>query len=412
MPMDKPSRGQRVDYKALNEGKAKDGEQEKAEITSGKLSGEPKGACGGASESVQGRESIFSPEHSEEEESGDDELRFLQEEFEELEKEKRRLRKEKLKEELCRKINRSRDEVKRLQDPASSSKKVHGKNIDSLPNLLKRDSEVDLKQLRSNTHLKKKVNRHLQKLGLSEFHDSTTSSDSDNTSISDTSSSSSELSIDSVGRHSKKYRKGKSKKKSGISAKSADRVKYPQLYPHSQLRYEFVNQNCTFEDLNLNLFVAGELEIIGNKYLKSSERKGRINLLKKIMYLSSSFSFSCLKSYYAAVLREIELGNNSWDDDFSFLDTAMLSRGNKEFRGSKGKKNSEKVAGSDVNSPDDKVWFCSPYQRNKCQFKGSHMLVVKGKMRNAQHICATCWQKDHSKLEHPECSSACPHCSA
>lgn len=124
MPMDKPSRGQRVDYKALNEGKAKDGEQEKAEITSGKLSGEPKGACGGASESVQGRESIFSPEHSEEE-SGDDELRFLQEEFEELEKEKRRLRKEKLKEELRRKINRSRDEVNRLQDPASSSKKVH-----------------------------------------------------------------------------------------------------------------------------------------------------------------------------------------------------------------------------------------------------------------------------------------------
>jgi transcription elongation factor len=32
MPLNKPSRGQRVDYKALNEGKVKDVEQEKAKI--------------------------------------------------------------------------------------------------------------------------------------------------------------------------------------------------------------------------------------------------------------------------------------------------------------------------------------------------------------------------------------------
>ena len=27
----------------------------------------------------------------------------------------------------------------------------------------------------------------------------------------------------------------------------------------------------------------------------------------------------------------------------------------------------------------------------------------------AQHICASCWQKISKKLEHTECSSACPH---
>ena len=46
---------------------------------------------------------------------------------------------------------------------------------------------------------------------------------------------------------------------------------------------------------------------------------------------------------------------------------------------------------------------------NKCAHKSTHTLIVKGRMRMAQHIRASCWQKDSKKLEHPECSSACPH---
>jgi hypothetical protein len=44
---------------------------------------------------------------------------------------------------------------------------------------------------------------------------------------------------------------------SGIKANSADTVKSFQKYPHSQLRYECVSQNIVFEDLPLNIFVAG-----------------------------------------------------------------------------------------------------------------------------------------------------------
>lgn len=68
------------------------------------------------------------------------------------------------------------------------------------------------------------------------------------------------------------------------------------------------------------------------------------------------------------------------------------------------KKKKENESDDNIN-----VWFCPHYQRNKCQNKSSHFLVIKGKARNAQHICATCWQKDKKKLAHPECSSACPH---
>ena len=35
--------------------------------------------------------------------------------------------------------------------------------------------------------------------------------------------------------------------------------------------------------------------------------------------------------------------------------------------------------------------------------------IKNGRFHYAQHICASCWQKDSKKLEHPECSSACPY---
>jgi hypothetical protein len=40
----------------------------------------------------------------------------------------------------------------------------------------------------------------------------------------------------------------------------------------------------SFEDLEFNLFVAGELEIISGKKISDKEKKGRIKLLKKISY--------------------------------------------------------------------------------------------------------------------------------
>lgn len=66
---------------------------------------------------------------------------------------------------------------------------------------------------------------------------------------------------------------------------------------------------------------------------------------------------------------------------------------------------------NETNDTEEKLWFCSQYQRNKCHSKGSHILVIKCQARHAQHICASCWLKDSKKLEHPECSSACPHYS-
>ena len=141
--------------------------------------------------------------------------------------------------------------------------------------------------------------------------------------------------------------------------------------------------------------------------MSETERKGRLDLLQKIIYFSNTYEFNGLKAYYAAWLREIELGKKNWSDDPQQIETAILSKyllKNKGFSGF-----SKKDTSSKTDSNDDKTWFCSDYQRNKCKHKSGHLRVHNGKQKLASHICATRWLKDKKKLEHPECSSRCPH---
>ena len=101
----------------------------------------------------------------------------------------------------------------------------------------------------------------------------------------------------------------------------------------------------------------------------------------------------------------------TWKDDFQQIEAAILSKHvpkhtshfSKKFP-TKSKDDSETKKASE-----DKVWFCALYNRNKCQHKMSHTERKNGRFHYAQHICASCWQKDSKKLEHPECSSACPY---
>ena len=82
----------------------------------------------------------------------------------------------------------------------------------------------------------------------------------------------------------------------------------------------------SFEKLDLNLFVAGEIEIISDPKIKEIERLGRLKLLKKIMYNNTCYEFNTLKSFYAACLREIEVGNKTWADDFTSIESAILQK--------------------------------------------------------------------------------------
>jgi hypothetical protein len=417
---------EKVDYKLLNEEGIK---EPKRSLESATTEVETKtarsahslevpqvGACGGRASDIE--YTIFSPTHSDHgEDQEDEELKRLENEFRRVKDDERLLLQEKRKDDLRKKIKEKKDNINKLKGTSKFPTFISSSAEENVKS--KSQNTIDIRDLRSDKKLRAKVEREIKRLGLIESDsDSYDSDSSDSASISDSgdvnysTSSDSDISRNHSRRNEKRSKVKKSKKKSGISAKSSDKVKHPQKYPHSQLRYEFVSANYNYDELNINLFVAGELEIIGDSDVGRTERSGRINLLKKLMYLSTTYHWSVIRSYYAAVLREIELGHKVWSDDFSYLDTAMLSKLQQDSKF--GKKSSNRSAGKSAHdsSSVENVWFCSSYQRNKCQHKASHMLVVKGKMRNAQHICATCWQKDKQKLEHPECSSACPHFTA
>ena len=192
-------------------------------------------------------------------------------------------------------------------------------------------------------------------------------------------SSDSDLDSSSSDRKSKSKKKRKDKKKkSGISAKSSDTVKYRQKYPQAHLRYEFVCSNVPFENLDLNLFVAGELEII-SACRSSSEKQGRIELLKRLMYLNSTYNFEKIKTLYAAILRDIEVGLKRWSDDFGSVENAILNKNDsKEKRVTSFRRDRLEEQPKFTKSGDDeKIWFCSPYQRNICLHKGGHTVTVK-----------------------------------
>lgn len=72
-------------------------------------------------------------------------------------------------------------------------------------------------------------------------------------------------------------KKKRKKKKSGIKAKASDTVRFPQKYPQAYLRYEYTSSSISFEKLDFNLFIAGELEICTSTKIKEVERSGRLN---------------------------------------------------------------------------------------------------------------------------------------
>ena len=182
-----------------------------------------------------------------------------------------------------------------------------------------------------------------------------------------------------------------------MSKKASDKDKHPQIWPHSVLQFEFVSENVKFKDLDLKMFAAGELEILMTKTSKS-EFKGRMRFLKKLVYFASLCDWKRLLQYYAAWLRRIEMGMNSWHDNLSVIESAMLL--NKPY---------SRKSGTDSISKSDQVWWCADYNNNKCSMQAAHNKNLSGRTRFVQHICSACWKPDKKRLQHPENSTACPH---
>lgn len=199
----------------------------------------------------------------------------------------------------------------------------------------------------------------------------------------------------------------KSRLKSGLYKKAADEVKVPQRWPHLNLKHEFSSRNIGFSELSMPLFIAGELEIIMSCN-NEDERKGRLEFLNTLMYDAGDYDLKDILQWYAAWVREVELGNKRWGEDPRKVGDSIMKRATYvNDRQMKIAPGTTKSASTYVSS---RTWFCSLYNRNKCSLESPHNMAIKGYgMKEVYHICGTCYMDDKVELNHPECSSACPH---
>ena len=97
-----------------------------------------------------------------------------------------------------------------------------------------------------------------------------------------------------------------------------------QLWPPSKLQFEYAGSKINFDDLEFNLFVAGELEMLSSSKISEVEIIGRTKLLKRIAYFTELYEWKGLKKLYAHIIRQIENGLADWPKDFGEVETPLL----------------------------------------------------------------------------------------
>ena len=115
--------------------------------------------------------------------------------------------------------------------------------------------------------------------------------------------------------------------------------------------------------------------------ISKSEFKGRMRFLKKIVYFASLYDWKRLLQYYAAWLRRIEMGMNSWHDVPLVIESAILL--NKPYNRKPGKNSVSKPiksAGTQILTTINVQW--NPIIKKKKK--------KKKKKKNLEWACQVC----------------------
>ena len=189
-------------------------------------------------------------------------------------------------------------------------------------------------------------------------------------------------------------------RKSGLTQKGTDRVRYPQTWPHTTLQDEMCLRHLSFEELDFRLFIAGELEIVTSLGITQLEKQGRLELMKQLAYFNGSYPWATLRNVYVSIVRKIELGTRTWGSNFTPEFQLILTK--LGIGSSKGKPKTEGKK-TDNKTDSDRIWFCHEYQKGTCTQGDQHSALIRGRTVSVKHICAKCWIKRRTIALHPEC---------
>ena len=88
-------------------------------------------------------------------------------------------------------------------------------------------------------------------------------------------------------------------------------------------RVEEIARRTTFENMDFELFVAGETRILANMK-DPMEKQGRLQVLCKLAHwLCKHRNWNTVRGLFEVILESIEMGESEWTDNFDHFETMI-----------------------------------------------------------------------------------------
>ena len=215
---------------------------------------------------------------------------------------------------------------------------------------------------------------------------------------------------------SSKKRRGTCLKSGRVAKVDSTDIKVVVRYPHSKLNREYVNYT-SFDDLPLNIFAAGEIELI-LRTTNETERIARLKVLLMCLYHSQFLEVGEIREQYDVVMKGIERRELFWADGLADkLDRALDRRARVLDKESKNKASVQKIKVKPESKTDsksktkqqDNFVYCMDYNKGLCTEGGNHLGRFAGRENVLKHhVCRKCFTEKGVKVGHPEIDDRCP----
>ena len=111
-----------------------------------------------------------------------------------------------------------------------------------------------------------------------------------------------------------KKSRGDQAKRSGLTSKQPSKIRFEVEWVHHWLGKEYEANPIPFNQIKLGHYLMGEADIL-LRCQKPEEFRARLKLMKRLGYWQVKYDWPCTHNIYAAVMRGIETGRETWGFD-------------------------------------------------------------------------------------------------
>ena len=140
--------------------------------------------------------------------------------------------------------------------------------------------------------------------------------------------------------------------------KAGQSVVRPEIWPQSKLSLQYAGKGLKFDDLTVQLFVAGFLESLSSdiKHERIKKVDCKLQHLKSLIYAASLHEWSTILELHTAIVLDIERGDHKWGDSNLDIQSKAVSSAVYKLKQSSNNKQGQKQGSSagDGNSKADR----------------------------------------------------------